>query len=707
MELRVFAERVLTSTSIIEKLRAPSSDPSDERRGPGLGTIGAPGRPPELPLRGAGRVELPNPRQLHSTRDRIRVLHALANHELLALELFALALLRFVDVPAALRRAWAAAMRDEQRHLAAYRGRLEALGGHLGQEPLSAFFWDALSGNDDPLSFVAGMEVGLEQANLDFALLWADAFERVGDRQTAEILHQVHRDEIRHVRAGVVWLRRLKDPELSDWDAWVSALRFPLTPARGRGPRLDLEGRRAAGLDPAFIQRLSVTSVSRGRPPWIWWFDPQVEDALAGRGLHRSPVASDLAVLPALMARADDVVIAPRPSVALLLGWRDAGLPIPQFIDRLERGQLPGGQVGGLAPWGWSPGTAAASAQLGGRYDPRWRDLHDKAWAADWLRGWIGAHEGPWRIEDVGVRCGSPSEVDTALRRVLETSERAWVKAALSSAGRHRLRLSERPAPHQRRWIERALAHGDLLVEPDLDVVAEVSGHLDVRPDRLLWRGLVRFGATHGAFRGAIIGRPSLGLPPRIQRFLHQERVEQRIRECAGALGQLADARGYRGPLGLDALIVEGPDGLRLKPVSELNPRYTMGRIAHTLRHRIAGCGLWWFLPRSTLERAGLSPGALLCAAQRHLPPLRRDGRLRRGAVATNDPQTADQIVTLLWIGETWRTAVEAWSALLGEAPERAELAQLSGWISASPRPRSRTSADPGCAASPPGSRRA
>lgn len=680
MELRVFAERVLTCTSMIEKLREPSGGPSDEQRGPGLGRIAGPGRPPELALRGAGRVALPSPRQLSTDADRIRVLHALANHELLALELFALALVRFVDAPGPLRRAWAATMRDEQRHLAAYVGRIEALGGCFGQEPLSAFFWDALSGVDDPLSFVAGMEVGLEQANLDFALLWAEAFERIGDLQTAQILHEVYRDEIRHVRVGAVWLRRLKDPGLSDWDAWVAALRFPLTPARGRGPRLDVAGRRAAGLEPAFIQRLSVTSASRGRPPWIWWFDPHVEDTIAGRSPGPSAIASDLAVLPALMAHADDVVVAPQPSTALLLGWRDAGLPIPQFVERLSADVIPGGRAGGLAPWGWSPGTAAASAALGGRYDPRWRELHDKAWAADWLRDWVAAHEGPWWIEDVGVRCASPEQAIEAVG-----AGGVWVKAALSTAGQHRLRLSAPPSPSQLRWIERAVAHGDLLVEPDLDVLAEVSGHVDVRPDGVVWRGLVRFGATRGVFRGAIVGRASLGLSPVLQRFLHEARVEQRIRSCAVALGEHAASLSYLGPVGVDALIVAGPDGIRLKPVSEVNPRYTMGRIAHTLRRRLVGCGLWWFLPRAVLQRSGCSPRELIDAGQHRLPLRLRGGRLLQGVVPTNDPQAAEQIVSLLWIGGTWRTAVEAWREVCAGLPDPGPLDRLSAWISASP----------------------
>ena len=96
MELRAFAERVLLSDSLEEKLAPPAERLTDECPGPALLKLEAPGRPDGLRMAGRGdRVELPPERDLHREEERAVLLHLFANHELLATELMALAILRF------------------------------------------------------------------------------------------------------------------------------------------------------------------------------------------------------------------------------------------------------------------------------------------------------------------------------------------------------------------------------------------------------------------------------------------------------------------------------------------------------------------------------------------------------------------------------------------------------------------------------------
>jgi uncharacterized ferritin-like protein (DUF455 family) len=69
-------------------------------------------------------------------------------------------------------------------------------------------------------------------------------------------MRAIHKDEIHHVEFGLQWLRNFKNPEDSDWDAWISALHWPIRPSKARGELFQSEARRQAGLTDDFIERL-------------------------------------------------------------------------------------------------------------------------------------------------------------------------------------------------------------------------------------------------------------------------------------------------------------------------------------------------------------------------------------------------------------------------------------------------------------------
>jgi uncharacterized ferritin-like protein (DUF455 family) len=192
---------------------------------------------------------MPDPAQ------RPRILHALANHELQAAELFAWALLAFPDTPADFRRGLVGILQDEQRHTRMYRARLRALGGELGDFPVNGYFWGKVPDIASPLDFVCAMSLTFENANLDHTVEYAEAARRA-DPKTATVIDEVHRDEIEHVRFGWTWLQHFKNADESAWDAFRSHLTWPLRPAKAKDVRFHRAGREAAGLDPDFIRRL-------------------------------------------------------------------------------------------------------------------------------------------------------------------------------------------------------------------------------------------------------------------------------------------------------------------------------------------------------------------------------------------------------------------------------------------------------------------
>jgi hypothetical protein len=96
----------------------------------------------------------------------------------------------------------------------------------------------------------------------------------------------------------------------------------------------------------------------------------------------------------------------------------------------------------------------------------------------------------------------------------------------------------------------------------------------------------------------------------------------------------------------VDAAIFRGGDGRpRLKPVIEINPRYTMGRLSIEVgRHHAPGsAGYLQILNQRDLERHGHdSFDAWSRSIEEALPVVTDErGRLVSGAVFLNDPTTA------------------------------------------------------------------
>lgn len=248
---------MLTSPDPADKLAPPPGPLTDDR--PTL-----PGTPPDWPARRPdleivpGKyAKVPGPDGWPDPEQRRRILHALANHELQATELFALALLRFPDAPAPFRRGLAEIMEDEQRHTRMYVARLEAQGGRLGGYPVSGYFWHKAADLTTPLRFVCAMSLTFENANLDHTLANAELARQCGDDKTAAVIDQVHLDEREHVRFGWRWLRSLKPPGQSMWRTYRDNLVLPLHPGRAAGGKVERASRRAAGLDDDFIDRLA------------------------------------------------------------------------------------------------------------------------------------------------------------------------------------------------------------------------------------------------------------------------------------------------------------------------------------------------------------------------------------------------------------------------------------------------------------------
>jgi uncharacterized ferritin-like protein (DUF455 family) len=261
VHVRDYARAVIAAETMAGKLAPPPAGVLLDDDGPPE-AIAAPGRPPGLEAIHHRKVSVPPLAGMRDPAQRARILHALANHELQAIELFAWALLAFPDAPRPFRAGLLGILAEEQLHLGLYLERLAAHGVAFGSLPVTGHFWNKLPEPATPLRFVCWMGLTFEQANLDFAGDYARAARAAGDPATADVLDRVHADEIGHVRFAWTWLERFA-PGVDPWDAYLANVTPPLGPHRARGRDLDADARRAAGIAEPFIAQLDAIAPKR------------------------------------------------------------------------------------------------------------------------------------------------------------------------------------------------------------------------------------------------------------------------------------------------------------------------------------------------------------------------------------------------------------------------------------------------------------
>jgi uncharacterized ferritin-like protein (DUF455 family) len=187
---------------------------------------------------------------------RARCLHAFANHELMALEMMAWALLAFPRADSSFRKGLANILQDEQDHFRLYCRRLEGMGVKFGDLPVNDHFLRAGHAITNPLDWVCTMHLTFEQANLDHAPFFGRLFREAGDVASADLMQTIFDDEIRHVRFGSRWLKHYQPEGSTMFDTFTEHCSGPYPPGRAIGNGFEEEARRKAGLPDDFIRSL-------------------------------------------------------------------------------------------------------------------------------------------------------------------------------------------------------------------------------------------------------------------------------------------------------------------------------------------------------------------------------------------------------------------------------------------------------------------
>ena len=611
MQMREAAEKLLFSSTLEEKLLLAPAAVSDDMPGRAVRLPDTPGRPDELRMVAKGlKADFPGVHRLNDDAERGKMLHFLANHELLAAELMALVLLKFPEAPKDYRAGVYEAMREEQMHTLMYLRRMKECGIYFGELPVNDYFWKLIAPMETPMDFVTRLNLTFEQANLDFSKHYAGLFRQVGDTGTAVVLEKIYQDEIGHVGHGVKWFRKWKANGETDWQAFGKSLSFPLAPAKAKGiAPFNAEGRRLAGLDEDFISHLEVCEQSRGRTPVVHWFNPSAEGYAMPAGRQYMPnkseraLTEDLEMLILAWSKKEDIALLRKPPGRDHLAFlKKVGFELPEIFAVDEGGfhkELQDRKLGGLRPWAWSPDATTTLSQYAENVTKaslwKWRDDTPAEFFSkeigSRLERKLGLSEGS------GVFCRTLEEVMTELSKGLEKGD-ILMKAAYACAGRgHRKVCQGTAADTLRPWIEKVLlAHGGLIVEPWLERIVDFSSLYEIGMEDgsseavAKWAGMTRMeNDAAGKFLGTIVNAKwGSDLDSDLREFLFREREVTQFyrRTLPKILPEVLP--GYIGPVGVDAMVFRNSDGgYGLRHIVELNVRMTMGRVALELYKKL------------------------------------------------------------------------------------------------------------------------
>jgi hypothetical protein len=239
------------------------------------------------------------------------------------------------------------------------------------------------------------------------------------------------------------------------------------------------------------------------------------------------------------------------------------------------------------------------------------------------------------------------------------------LKQVIGLAGHNAIRLWEPSLLEtQSKWIASVIQSGQrLIVEPWLEREIDFSVQLEMSKSGLKlcgYTGLIndRKGQYQANWAAANYQRR---IPAKVAKLFREPRdICNRIHELYVNIISLLEEEfrlvGYRGPAGIDAFVYRTSRGeIRLKPMVEINPRCTMGRLTLELMKQVSpgSNGLFRLVTRA--NSGGFADFTAYAASWRQRFPLSMEGqpvsRIREGALCLNDPERAQVCLATFQIG--------------------------------------------------------
>jgi hypothetical protein len=266
----------------------------------------------------------------------------------------------------------------------------------------------------------------------------------------------------------------------------------------------------------------------------------------------------------------------------------------------------------------------------------------------------------PWLCppEVVGKAVHTVTEALAAVKEIrARDHHKIVVKEALGVAGSNAIRLFEPEIlATQQRWLEIACEHKRaLIVEPWLAREQDFSVQLEMGTQGLKLCGYTLLtNDARGQFQSNFAEPHHHKRIPSKVVLLFKEPVDisNRLLEFYAGLFKELETElrraDFTGPIGIDCFVYRDSAGvMRLKPVVEINPRFTMGRVLVELMRQThqGSSGEFRLVNGAQLREAGLASFSGYAKKLEQEFPLQFEGepvpRIRTGALCVNDPACA------------------------------------------------------------------
>ncbi len=157
-----------------------------------------------------------------------------------------------------------------------------------------------------------------------------------------------------------------------------------------------------------------------------------------------------------------------------------------------------------------------------------------------------------------------------------------YVKAPWSSSGRGVFRSKDISENQVEGIIRR---QGSVMLEKGYAGVQDFAMLFMARAGKIEFHGYSMFFTGGTAYGGNLLATDE-EIERRLGEMAGARQLANVRREVCGCLAETAAAPGYEGPLGVDMLVYDSADGVEIAPCIEVNLRYTMGFVAHSVAAR-------------------------------------------------------------------------------------------------------------------------